>query len=370
MAASRRVRAAGALVLPLVALVLLAGCATPAVQARSADTIALLLPESKTSRYESVDRPTFEAVVAARCPSCHVLYANADQDAARQQQQAESVLTQGANVLVLDAVDVTAAASIVAAAKARGVAVIAYDRFIADAPVDYYVSFDNRQVGQLQGDALVRALDAETTTGSASALSDRPRGVLVVGGAATDPNSAELKAGLLAAFEGHDIDVLASYDTPDWSPDKALEWVAGQLTQFAGRVDAVAAANDGTAGGAISAMKEAGLNPIPPVTGQDAELAAVQRIISGDQYMTVYKDIGRQASVAAELAVQVDKGQQPTMSTRIAGIPSILLTPVAVTKADVSAVLIEGGIYTTQEICVQPYRRACIEAGLMDGGGS
>jgi D-xylose transport system substrate-binding protein len=363
-------RSTRALALVLVGLFLLVGCATPAVQARSQDTIALLLPESKTARYESVDRPTFEAVVAQRCPSCRVLYANADQDAARQQQQAESVLTQGANVLVLDAVDVVAAASIVAAAKARGVTVIAYDRFIADAPVDYYVSFDNRQVGQLQGEALVRALDARAASGTSAAQAARARGVLVVGGAATDPNSAELNAGLLAAFAGHNIDVLASYDTPDWSPDKALEWVAGQLTQFGGRVDAVAAANDGTAGGAISAMKGAGLNPVPPVTGQDAELAAIQRIVSGDQYMTVYKAIAQQASAAAGVAVQIAKGERPTMTSRVGDVPAILLRPMAVTKADVRRVLIDSGVYTTQEICVEPYRRACIDAGLMDGGGS
>ena len=361
MSPRRRVRA---LSFAAAALVVLAGCATPAVQSRSADTIALLLPESKTARYESVDRPAFEAVVATRCPECRVLYANADQDAARQQQQAESVLTQGANVLVLDAVDAAAAASIVAAAHDRGVKVIAYDRFIADAPVDYYVSFDNELVGRLQGEALVRALEARPPAG------DGRRGVLVVGGAATDPNSAQYRAGELAAFEGHDIDVLASYDTPDWSPDKAQEWVAGQLTQYAGRVDAIAAANDGTAGGAISAMKAAGLDPVPPVTGQDAELAAVQRIVSGDQYMTVYKAIRQQAGIAAELAVRVTRGEQPGTAVRVAGVPALLLTPVAVTKADVGRILVGGGVFTTEEICVQPYRQACIDAGLMAGGGS
>jgi len=346
----------------------LAGCATPAVQSRSADTIALLLPESKTARYESSDRPAFEAVVASQCPECRVLYANADQDAARQQQQAESVLTQGANVLVLDAVDAAAAASIVAAAKERGVKVIAYDRFIADAPVDYYVSFDNQLVGRLQGEAVVRALDTMPSADRSGGASRR--GVLVVGGAATDPNSAQYRAGVLAAFEGHDIDVLASYDTPDWSPDKAQEWVAGQLTQFAGRVDAIAAANDGTAGGAISAMKAAGLDPVPPVTGQDAELAAIQRIISGDQYMTVYKAIRQQAGLAAELAVQVTRGEQPSTSVSVSGVPALLLAPVAVTKADVGRILVAGGVFTTEEICVQPYRQACIEAGLVAGGGS
>jgi D-xylose transport system substrate-binding protein len=350
-----------------VALLALAGCAPGAVAgahggpAPSGETIALLLPESKTARYEGVDRPTFEQVVARRCPSCRVLYANADQDAARQQQQAESVLTQGAGVLVLDAVDVTAAESIVAAARERGVTVIAYDRFIAHAELDYYVSFDSRRVGQLQGEALVRALAEH------GELADRddPPGVLLVGGAPTDANSAALKAGVRGALEGTGIRVLAEYDTPDWSPDKAQEWVAGQLTQYAGRVDAVYAANDGTAGGAISAMKAAGLDPVPPVTGQDAELAAVQRVVSGDQYMTVYKAITEQARTAAELAVRVLHGEEPATTATVQGVPSLLLTPTPVTVENLRRVVVDGGLYTIEEICVQPYTRACSEAGLV-----
>ncbi len=105
--------------------------------------------------------------------------------------------------------------------------------------------------------------------------------------------------------------MLAEYDTPDWSPDKATEWVEGQLTQYPGRVDGVFAASDGIAGGAIAAMKAAGLDPVPPTTGQDGELAAVQRVVSGDQYMTVYKATTQQARTAAELAVRVLRGEDP-----------------------------------------------------------
>jgi len=371
-AARARARAAVAAAV-LVALGLLAGCASTGGGADGAPTIALLLPESKTARYEGIDRPTFEAVVAERCSTCRVLYANADQDAARQQQQAESALTQGAKVLVLDAVDVAAAASIVAAARSRGVVVVAYDRFIAHAPLDYYVSFDNHRVGQLQGEALVRALGlAGTSSGTSGTTTGTTsygeKGVLLVGGAVTDPNSSVLKAEVVAALAAHHVEILAQYDTPDWSPDKAQEWVAGQLTQFAGRVDAVYAANDGTAGGAISALKAAGLDPVPPVTGQDAELAAIQRIIAGDQYMTVYKAISQQASSAAELAVRVIRGETPATTVRVQGVPALLLTPVAVTRSDVRRVIVDGGVYTTEEICVQPYHQACLDSGVLDGG--
>ncbi|MEZ0448447.1 substrate-binding domain-containing protein [Cellulomonas sp. ICMP 17802] len=353
-----------ALLAALVVAVALVGCATPPSAERPSDqVIALLLPESKTARYEAVDRPQFESVVADRCPECRVIYANADQDAAAQQQQAESALTQGAGVIVLDAVDSAAAVSIVGQAHRRGVPVIAYDRFIKDADLDYYVSFDSRRIGRLQGEALVREL-AQTRTGPDEA----PQGVLLVNGAATDPNSAALEAGVQDAFADAPIEVLAEYDTPDWSPDKAQEWVTGQLTQYAGRVDAVYAANDGTAGGAISAMKAAGLDPVPPVTGQDAELAAIQRIVTGDQSMTVYKAISEQARTAAELAVRVLRGEVPVTTARVQGVPSLLLSPVPVTLDNLRRVIVDGGVYTTEEICVQPYTDACAAAGLLDEG--
>ncbi|MCU1432953.1 MAG: hypothetical protein JWP95_2058 [Actinotalea sp.] len=326
-----------------------------------AETIAFLLPESKTSRYEGIDRPVFEDVVAQRCPECRLLYANAGQDAARQQQQAESALTQGAGVLVLDAVDAASAQSIVAAAAERGVPVIAYDRFITDVDLAYFVAYDARRVGQLQGEALVDAIGGST---------DGDDGVLLVHGAATDPNVAGLKAGLTQALGGSGIRVLAEYDTPDWSPDKAQEWVQGQLTQFSGRVVGVYAANDGTAGGAISAMRAAGMDPVPPVTGQDAELAAIQRIVAGDQHMTVYKAISQQARTAAELAVRVLRGEQPAAAVQVGGIPSVLLAPVAVTREQVHSVIVMGGVYSVEEICVEPYRSACEDLGLLDTPGS
>ncbi|HWS57341.1 MAG TPA: substrate-binding domain-containing protein [Actinotalea sp.] len=343
-----------ALMLLVVLALALGACAVPADE--PAPTIALLLPESKTSRYEGIDRPVFEEVVGARCPECRVLYANAGQDAARQQQQAESALTQGAQVLVLDAVDASAAQSIVTAAAERGVAVVAYDRFIAGAPLDFFVAYDPVRVGRLQGEALAEAI-GPTEPGE---------GILVVQGASTDPNVAGLTTGLRDALEGSGLSVLAEYETPDWSPDKAQEWVQGQLTQFAGRVVGVYAANDGTAGGAISAMRAAGLDPVPPVTGQDAELAAVQRIVSGDQYMTVYKAISQQARTAAEVAVRILRGDEPEATVSVEGIPAVLLAPVAVTRDRVGEVLVAGGVLTAEEICVEPYTAACRDLGLID----
>ncbi|MFJ3404556.1 substrate-binding domain-containing protein [Promicromonospora sp. NPDC090134] len=332
-------------------------------------TIGLLLPEAQTARYEASDHPTFVAVTGRRCPGCTVLYANAGQDAAAQLQQAESMLAQGADVLVLDAVDTVAAAGIVAQAKRLGAQVIAYDRFVDGA--DYYVSYDYEFIGFLLGSALAGAVterdaetEAEPDADAGPDAEDRP-GVLLVHGSATEPNALAIAAGTRRALEGEDIDVLAEYYTPDWSPDKATEWTEAMLTRFPGQVDGVLAANDGIAGGAIAAAKAAGLDPVPVTTGQDGELAAVQRIIAGDQYMTVYKATDQQAQTAAELAVRVLRGEEPRTTAVTQGVPTQLLAPRAVAAADVQHVIVDGHVYSTDEICVPAYRDACERAGLI-----
>lgn len=341
--------------------VLALGACVPAVSSPDGgeEIIAFLLPESKTSRYETVDRPAFEQAIDENCPECRVIYANAGQDAARQQAQAESALSQGARVLVLDAVDSVAARGIVEAAEARGVAVIAYDRFISEAPLDYFIAYDAGRVGQIQGSALIDAVADDLQPGE---------GVLLVHGAPTDSNAATIKDGLEEAMWGSGVPVLAEYDTPDWSPDASQRWVESQLTQFGDRVVGVYAANDGTAAGAISALRAAGRDPVPPVTGQDAELAAVQRVVAGDQLMTVYKRIGQEARLAASIAVRLLRGEEPTAPLLVAGVPSRLLIPVEVSRDDVQSVIIDGGVFTAEEICTPAYRPACEELGLHEEG--
>jgi D-xylose transport system substrate-binding protein len=330
-------------------------------------TIGLLLPEAQTARYEASDRPTFVSVVDRRCPGCTVLYANAGQDAAAQLQQAESMLAQGADVLVLDAVDTVAAEGIVVQAERLGAQVIAYDRFVDGA--DYYVSYDYEFIGFLLGSALAGAVTERVAAREAAGVGDqtgdgRP-GVLLVHGSATEPNALAIAAGTRRALDGEDIDVLAEHYTPDWSPDKATEWTEAMLTRFPGQVDGILAANDGIAGGAIAAAKAAGLDPVPVTTGQDGELAAVQRIVAGDQYMTIYKATDQQAQTAAELAVRVLRGENPRSTVVIGGVPTMLLAPRAVGAADVEHVIVDGHVYTTDEICVPAYEAACERAGLL-----
>ena len=222
------------------------------------------------------------------CPDCELIYSNADQDAAKQQQQAEAAITKGAEVLVLDPVDAASAGSIVARAKQSDIPVISYDRLITDADIDYYISFDNEQVGKLQGESLVKKLEAD---GNGDGT------IVMINGAPTDNNAKLFKQGAHSVFDESDLKVGKEYDTPDWSPDKAQQEMEQAITALGkdGFVG-VYAANDGTAGGAIAAMKSAGVDPNQrPTTGQDAELAAIQRILAGEQYMTVYKAIKPEA---------------------------------------------------------------------------
>lgn len=336
------------LALPL--LLAATGCAAPAA---SQATVALLLPESKTARYESVDRPVFEQRLR-ELGDYRILYSNADQDAAKQQAQAEAALASGVQVLVLDPVDAAASVSIVAAANAQGVPVIAYDRLPAGGQLAYYVSFDNERIGELQGAAFASAVGS---TGGDS-------GVLMVNGSPTDPNAGEFERGASAAIAAADLRVLASFATPDWSPDQAQNWVAAQITRFGSRIVGVYAANDGTAGGAIAALKAAVVSPMPIVSGQDAELAGIQRIVKGDQYLTIYKDIRQQAGLAAEATAALLTGGAVPASTTVDGTPATILPAEVVTRETILDTVVADGLFTVDEICTAPYADACAEAGL------
>ena len=326
--------------------------------------IALLLPETKTTRYEAHDKPEFEAAVQKACPDCQILYSNANQDAAAQQQQAEAALTQGANVLVLDAVDAASAASIVTSAKSQGVPVVSYDRLVSNAPIDYYVSYDNQKVGQLQGTALVDKLKAD----------GHPTGpIVMINGSPTDSNAAQFKKGAHSVIDSSGVKVAKEYDTPDWSPDEAQNEMQQAITALGNNgFNGVYAANDGTAGGAIAAMKSAGIDPATkPTTGQDAELEGIQRIIAGEQYMTVYKATLAETSAAAQIAVALANGtpvpkglvnQQTNNGSK--NVPSVILTPVAVTKDNVKSTVVKDGYDTAAQICTSAFAADCKALGI------
>jgi len=327
-------------------------------------TIALLLPETKTSRYEAHDRPEFEAKVEELCPECEVIYSNANQSTSEQQSQGEAAITQGANVLVLDAVDATAVGSVVEKANLEEIPVVSYDRLILGSPIDYYVSFDNEHVGELQAETLSEKLKEEGS----------PKGpIVMINGSPTDPNAGQFKAGAQKIFKKEGVEVAKEYDTPDWSPDQAQNEMEQAITALGQNgFAAVYAANDGTAGGAIAAMKGAGIKPeTKPTTGQDAELEAIQRILVGEQFMTVYKAIEPEANAAAEIAVALAQGEEVPAglvngktNNEVEDVPSVLLEPEAVLKDNINETIVKDEFWPASEICTGPYKAACKEAGI------
>ncbi len=326
--------------------------------------IGLLLPETKTTRYEQQDKPNFERKVKELCPSCRVIYANANQDADTQQQQAEAAITNGAKVLVISAVDVKSAAGIVQRAKQAQVSVISYGRLIPSADLDYYVSIDPFKVGQQQGKAL---LDAMRSAGKSTPS------VVMINGSPSDSNAGPYKKGAHNVLDAAGVKVAKEYDTPDWSPDKAQSEMEQAITSVGPTgFDGVYVANDGMASGAIAAMKGHGIKPIPPVTGQDAELAGIQRILAGEQLMTVYQPIKRIAETAAELSVDLVNGKRSDadaiatakVSNGQKDVPSVLLDTLVVTKDNVKDTVIKDGFLTANQICAGQYRQACQAAHI------
>jgi D-xylose transport system substrate-binding protein len=327
-------------------------------------TVALLLPETKTTRYEEQDRPNFERRVGELCSDCEVIYANADQDPAKQQQQAEAAITQGAKVIVISAVDVKSAAAIVERAEQSDVAVIAYGRLIPDANIDYYVSIDPFKVGQQQARVQMEAIQQEGM--------NNPR-VVMINGAPTDSNAKPYKDGARQVLEQDGAQIVKSYDTPDWSPDRAQQQMEQSITSLGNDgFDAVYVANDGMAGGAIAALKGADIDPSSRfVTGQDAELAAIQRILAGEQLMTVYQPLIDIAETAAELAVPIAQGEEPPADLAKARVdngakqvPSVLLDTIAIEEDNIESTVVKDGFLDVGEICTGQYARFCTEAGL------
>ncbi len=346
----------------LVGVSALAGCGANDAQsggdsasgdgASDGKTIALLLPESKTTRYEAFDRPLFENKVAELCDDCEVVYFNADQDEAKQTQQVDAAISQGASVLVLDPVNGAGAGGMVTSAQNAGAEVLAYDRFIAEA--DYYMSFDNETVGQLQGQALV---DAMGDKGS----------ILMLNGAPSDPNAAQFKAGAHSVIDASNVEILEEFDNPDWSPEEAQKFVTDQLSKYdADQINGVYAANDGQAGGVVAALTGGGIarDALPPITGQDAELAAIQRIVAGEQAMTIYKPIAIEAETAAEVAVNLVNGEEAGETTDYEGVPSFIFDPIIVTQDNVADTVVADGFYSVDDICTAEYADACASIGL------
>ncbi|MFJ8106462.1 sugar ABC transporter substrate-binding protein [Streptomyces sp. NPDC096132] len=322
-------------------------------------SIGLLLPDSVTARYEKFDKPLFEAKVKELCSDCDVQYANAAADPAKQAQQMSSMVTKGVKVIVISAQDSAAIKSSIQSAVDKGVKVVAYDR-LAQGPVSAYVSFDNEKVGELQGQALLDALGSKATTKSK---------VVMINGDDADPNAAQFKAGAHKILDGK-VDI-AYEQSGLWKDTVAAQKMSAAITQLGAKnIAGVYAANDGMAGGIANTLKGAKISDIP-LTGQDAELAAIQRIVAGTQSATVYKAYKPEADTAAELAVNLLEGKDikslaDTTVTSGSGdkVQAKLLTPVSVTVDNIKDTVVKDGLWTVADICTADYAAACKKAGL------
>jgi D-xylose transport system substrate-binding protein len=276
--------------------------------------------------------------------SDQVLVQDANGDSSTQVSQCENLISQGVKVLVIIPQDGSALTSVVNDANRAGVKVISYDRMIVNAKPDLYVSFDNVKVGELQAQFLTKVA---------------PKGKYVlIEGSPTDNNATMFYQGqmnvLNPLIQKGDIQVVYKQFTPNWSTENALNEMEDALTKTHNQVDAVLDANDSTALGAIQALKQQHLAGKIPVTGQDADLANCQLIEQGAQTMTVYKPIKDEAETAAKAAIDFGSGKTPsttaTTNNKTMDVPSILLTPIAVTKDNMMDTVVKDGFHSQAEV--------------------
>lgn len=326
-------------------------------------TIALLLPNEKNPRYREHDRPEFERDVSKLCDGCEVLYRNAGGSADRQLKQAEEALAKEVKAIVVDPVDVYEAAKIVQKAKPLEVPVIAYNRLFFNARVDYYVDVKDEEIGEVQ----------------AQALSDRlrelgkPKGPLAL---ITTNTSGPVNLGASLVFNATGLKVVANYHMPEAAEasislsEKEMGKAIAELgpSGFGG----VYAVDDNAAAGVIAAMQKAKIDPKTKVTtGSGSTIAGLQRLLTGEQYMTVYEANEEEAQTAAELAVELAKGEEvpPEKITDepangLRDVPAILLKPDPVTKDTIKSTVIANGFVDPARLCAGRYAKYCQELGI------
>jgi len=328
-----------------------------------AQKVAVLLPDTKSSiRWESFDRPLLQkAFDSAGVPE---EIQNAQGDKSAQQQQAEQAITNGAKILLLTNLDSGSGAAIESNAKSRGVKVIDYDRLTLKGSSDYYVSFDNVKVGKLQGEGLKKCL--------ADANASKPN-IAELNGSPTDNNATLFKQGydsvLDPMYSAGEAKKVADQSVPEWDNQQALTIFEQMLQKNNNKIDGVLAANDGLGNAVISALKQRKLKNIP-VTGQDATPQGIQHILAGEQCMTVYKAVQKEADAASKLAIALSKGTQPEAGL-VNGksddgsrqVPSVLLEPEAITKDNID-VPFKDGFLKREDVCTGQYADLCTKAGI------
>lgn len=318
--------------------------------------IGVLLPDTASSaRWDSKDRPDLINGIQKALPGSTVDYSNANGSAPTQQNQAEQDLTKGDCILVVAAQDSAAASAIVQSAKKQGVPVIAYDRLIQDNDLKYYVSFDNIKVGELQGQYIV--------DNYSKYLKGSNKNIVMINGSKTDNNAILFNKGALnklqPLFDNGTLKKVYDTFTPDWNNDTARTEMDQALTANQNNIQIAYVANDGMANSVIASLKAQKLNGHVLVTGQDATVAGIQNILTGDQSMTVYKAITKEADATSQLVAAISKGTDTASLTNGnttatqggANIPSVLETPVAVDKTNIATTVLADGFVTKSDIC-------------------
>jgi D-xylose transport system substrate-binding protein len=332
--------------------------------------VGVILPETKSSaRWEGFDKPLLEAAMQAEGLDADIQNALGDEQ--KFSTLADSMLASGVKVLVIASISSESGSAVAAKAKAQGVPTIDYDRLNLGGSSDYYVSFDNEKVGQLQGEGLVKGLDAAGTA--------NPQ-IIEIEGAPTDNNATLFYNGqqrvLAPKYQAGQYKLVQSQKIADWDAQVGSTTFEQILTGNGGKVDGVAAANDELAGGIITVLTKYGLNGKVPVTGQDATPAGLQAILRGDQYMTVYKPIKQEADAAAQLTAALAKGDTAAANALATDtvddtkgnrkVKSALLEPQLITKDNVKKVIDDGQVKGS-EICVAETQAACQQLGISAG---
>jgi D-xylose transport system substrate-binding protein len=325
--------------------------------------IGVILPDSASSvRWETADRKYLKAAFDAAGVDSDIQ--NAQGDKTNFQTIAEQMITGGASVLMIVNLDSGTGKAVIDKAKAQGVPVIDYDRLTLNGGASYYVSFDNTAVGKLQGEGLVKCL---TDKSAANPV------IAELNGSPTDNNATLFKNGydsvLTPKYTDKSYTKGPDQSVPDWDNTQAGTMFEQMMTQTGNKIDGVLAANDGLGNAAITVLKRLGLNGKVPVTGQDATVQGLQNILVGDQCMTVYKAVKAEADAASKLAIALAKHENPKASTSVKDpqsgkdVPAELLTPVAITKANVKTV-IDDGYVTKADLCTANFAAACTAAGI------
>jgi D-xylose transport system substrate-binding protein len=317
--------------------------------------IAWIAPDATSStRWDTQDRPAFESAVEELAPGATVLASTADSDQAMLQ-QAESAITQGAQVIVINPITSEGSLPIVDLAEREGVAVISYEGLITGADLDGYITFNNLEVGRLQAQYIADHVDEDAT-------------IAVMNGAQVCEACIAFKDGAHEIFDplvaSGALTIGYEADTPDWLTANAQSQTEQALTALGDDVDAVLAANDGLAQGVIAALKARQLNGDVIVTGQDATIAGLQEILLGNQTMTVYKDLHKQARAAAEAAVALAQGNPDetgltdTYDNGVGEIPALFLEPVALDLENIQTVF-DDGFVTEDQVCTGEVASKC-----------